>query len=186
MFNITSTCFSFFNNKPPASWVTHRTRDFITCYSCSYYSSMVEVKFLEFWVVGGKFANFLMSYFKLQVSFSLNFVSLFCVMRDKSSAFFFAETLNGFDNQFWFRALRSFKTLHFDWSLSCKYIKLHLKKYREVIFHDTEESCKIRRKTDLWSGKWHEEFGKFLPEHLKVSKLLLSWDPFVQSRKYIS
>ena len=33
MFNITSKCFSFFNNKPPA-------RDFLTCYSCSYYSSM--------------------------------------------------------------------------------------------------------------------------------------------------
>ena len=28
-----------------------------------------------------------------------------------------------------------------------------------------------------------EKFGKFLPEHLKVSKLELRWDPFVQSRK---
>ena len=41
MFNITSTYFSFFNNKPPVSWVVHITRDFLTCYSCSYYSSMV-------------------------------------------------------------------------------------------------------------------------------------------------
>ena len=40
MFNITSKYFSIFNNKPPASWVAHVTRDFITCYSCSYYSSM--------------------------------------------------------------------------------------------------------------------------------------------------
>ena len=30
-----------------------------------------------------------------------------------------------------------------------KYISLDLKKYRGVIFHDTEESCKIWRKTDM-------------------------------------
>ena len=28
-------------------------------------------------------------------------------------------------------------------------------KVQRVIFHDTEESCKIWRKTDLWFGKWH-------------------------------
>ena len=64
-----------------------------------------------------------------------------------------------------------------------KYIMFELKKYRGVIFHDTEEWCKIWRKTDLWFGKWHEEFGKFSPEHSKVSKLGLWWDPFIQSRK---
>ena len=52
-----------------------------------------------------------------------------------------------------------------------------------VIFHDTVESCKIWRKTDLWFGKWHEEIGKFSSVHLKLSKLLFSWDPFAQSRK---
>ena len=31
--------------------------------------------------------------------------------------------------------------------------------------------------------KKDEKFGKFSPEHLKVSKLELWWDPFVQSRK---
>ena len=67
-----------------------------------------------------------------------------------------------------------------------KYITFDLKKYRGVIFHDTEESCKIWRKTDMWFGKWHEKFEKISSEHLKVSKLALSWDPFVQSRKYIS
>ena len=30
---------------------------------------------------------------------------------------------------------------------------------------------------------WEEEFGKFSPEHSKVSKLELWWDPFAQSRK---
>ena len=39
------------------------------------------------------------------------------------------------------------------------------------------------RKTDLWFGKWHEQFGKFSPEHSKVSKLGLWWDSFLQSRK---
>ena len=38
MFNITLKYFSFFNSKPPASWVA----DFVTCYSCSYYSSMLK------------------------------------------------------------------------------------------------------------------------------------------------
>ena len=35
-------------------------------------------------------------------------------------------------------------------------------------------------------GKWHEQFGRFSSAHLKVSKLVLSWDPSVQSRKYMS
>ena len=54
-----------------------------------------------------------------------------------------------------------------------KYILFELKKYRGVISHDIEEWYKIWRKTDLLLGKWHEEFGKFSPEHLKVSKLEL-------------
>ena len=68
------------------------------------------------------------------------------------------------------RALKSQKNLHFDWPLRAKYITWDLKKYRGVIFHDNEVSCKIWRKTDLWFGKRHDEFGKFSPEHSKVSK----------------
>ena len=34
--------------------------------------------------------------------------------------------------------------------------------------------------------KWHKEFGKCSPEHLKVSKLGLWWDSFVQSRTFMS
>ena len=71
-------------------------------------------------------------------------------------------------------------------SCCAKYLMFDLKKYWGVIFHDTGEWCKIWRKTDLWFGKLHEEFGKFSPEHLKVSKLGLSWGPFVQSRKCMS
>ena len=81
------------------------------------------------------------------------------------------------------RALKSLKNCVLMGSLWPKYIMFELKKYRGVIFHDTKEWCKIWRKTDLWFEKWHEKFGKFSPEHLKVSKLGLWWDPFVQSRK---
>ena len=51
------------------------------------------------------------------------------------------------------------------------------------MFDGTEYWCKIWRKTHLCFQKWHEEFGKVLPEHLKVSKLRLWWDPFIQNRK---
>ena len=47
-----------------------------------------------------------------------------------------------------------------------------LKKYRGVIFDGTKYWCKIWRKTDLCFQKWHEEFGKFLPEHFQKSKNL--------------
>ena len=58
-------------------------------------------------------------------------------------------------------------------SVWAKYILFKLKKYRGIIFHDTEEWCKIWRKTGLLLEKWCQEFGKFSPEHSKVSKLEL-------------
>ena len=64
-----------------------------------------------------------------------------------------------------------------------KYIMFELKKYRGAIFHDTRVWCKIWRKTDLWFGKWHEEYRKFSPEQFKVSKLGYWCDPLIQSRK---
>ena len=76
------------------------------------------------------------------------------------------------------RALRSPKNLHFDMSFP---VKFDLKKSSGVIFHNTREWCKIWRKTDSCFQKWHEEFEKFSREHLKVSKLGLWWDYFVQS-----
>ena len=42
------------------------------------------------------------------------------------------------------------------------------------------------QKTDLWFGKWHEEFGEILTEHWKMSKLGLCWNPLVQSRNCMS
>ena len=49
----------------------------------------------------------------------------------------------------------------------------------------TLKSEEIWRKTDLWFRKLHDEFGEFSCGYLKVSKLGLGWDPFVQSRKCI-
>ena len=37
--------------------------------------------------------------------------------------------------------------------------------------------------TDLWFGKWHEEYSKFFPEH---SKLGFWWDPLIETWKSIS
>ena len=36
-----------------------------------------------------------------------------------------------------------------------------MKKHRRVMSHDTEEGCKVWRKTDPWFQKWHEELGEF-------------------------
>ena len=77
----------------------------------------------------------------------------------------------------------SFTLISFFWA---KYISFELKRYRGgATFHDIEEWCKIWRKTDILLGTWHEKFDKFSPEHSKVSKLELFWDPFVQSRKWL-
>ena len=50
----------------------------------------IEKKVSDFWVVWWKPTKFLMLYLKLKVSFSLNFASLFSVMRDNYSALFFS------------------------------------------------------------------------------------------------
>ena len=63
-------------------------------------------------------------------------------------------------------------------SFCWKYIKFQLKKYTAVIFHDdTEDWCKIWRKTDFLFQKW-QEFGEFWSEHSKVSKICTLIGPF--------
>ena len=49
-----------------------------------------------------------------------------------------------------------------------------------------KSDAKFKEKLTSCLEKWHEEFGKFSPERLKVLKLELWWDPFVQSRKYVT
>ena len=88
--------------------------------------------------------------------------------------------------RFWPEHLKVSKIFTLMGSFWTKYILFELKRYRGFIFHDTEEWSKTWRKTDLWFGKWHGEFGKFSPDHLKVSKFGRWWDPFVKSRKRLS
>ena len=56
-------------------------------------------------------------------------------------------------------------------SFWAKYILFELEKDRGVIFHGTEEWCKIWRWTELSFQNWHEEFVKFWHEHFKVWKI---------------
>ena len=55
-----------------------------------------------------------------------------------------------------------------------KYMRFELKKYRGVIFHNTEQWCKIWINLSLWFQKWHEELGELSLEHPKVWKLYIN------------
>ena len=89
-------------------------------------------------------------------------------------------------DEFWLVNSKVSKIYSLMGCFSPKYIMLELKRYRGAIFHDTKVRCKIWKKTDLWFGKWHEEFDKFSPEHTKFSKLGLSLNLFIQRRKRMS
>ena len=54
-----------------------------------------------------------------------------------------------------------------------KYVLFELKKYRGVIFHETEERYKICRGIYSSFQNWHKEFGKIWPERSKVSKIFI-------------
>ena len=81
------------------------------------------------------------------------------------------------------QTLKSSRNVHFDMFFPVMFDR---KKSSGVIFHDTREWCKIWRKTDFCFKKSQEKFEKFSPEHLKISKLELWWDSFVQSWKCMS
>ena len=90
------------------------------------------------------------------------------------------------DSQILTRVLESLKNLFQLAPCDRRIDFFELQKYKGVIFRDTEEICKFWRKSDLWFERRLEKFGKSSPEHLKVSKVGLWWDPFVQSRKGIT
>ena len=69
------------------------------------------------------------------------------------------------------RVLESLQNFYFNGSLWSKVYIVWTKKYRGVIFHETEEECKIWRGIDLSFPDWHKEFDKFWPDHTKVSKI---------------
>ena len=94
-------------------------------------------KLSDFWVIGWKFTKFLMSYLKPQVSFSLNFASLFNIMGDKSSVLF------------WLKFYMIFTKGAHDSA-----------KFQTFDYWVTKEWCKIWRKTCFLFHKW-QEFGEF-------------------------
>ena len=99
---------------------------------------------------------------------------------------FSVQNWHGQFDEFWFKHSKISKICTLIGCLWPKYIMFDLKKYRGVMFGSTEYWCKIWRKTDFSFQKWHEKFGIFSPGHLKVSKLGLWWDSFVQSWKCMS
>ena len=108
-------------------------------------------------------------------SVSLNFTKELCVMTMKNDAKFGGELTCRFkidmrNWQFWLEQLKISKIFTLMCSFRAKYILVELKKYRGVIFHDIEEWYKMWRGIDLSFQNWHEEFDRFWPEHLKVSK----------------
>ena len=68
-------------------------------------------------------------------------------------------------------AVASLKMCTLMYYFSRKYIMFEPKKYRGVMFHNTEEWCNIWGGTDLCFEKWHEEFGEFWRETRKSQNL---------------
>ena len=68
-------------------------------------------------------------------------------------------------------------------SFCWNYVKFQLKMSSRVISQETEEWCKIWRKTDLLFQKW-QKFGEFWSEHSIVSKIYTLIDLFCA--KYVT
>ena len=127
---------------------------------------------------------------KPQISFSLNFASVFTGMRDNSSVLFWLQIYmiwtKGANQSENFRLSAAHVKFHqictLIGSLCWKSIKFQLKKYRGVMSYDTEKWCKTWRKTNLFFKTW-EEFGNLRSEHSKASKTCTLIGPF--HAKYI-
>ena len=74
----------------------------------------------------------------------------------------------GIRNKMWPEHSKIWKNVILIGSFWAKYIFLELKKYRGIIFHETEERNKVWRGIDLSFQNWHNEFDKIWPKHLKV------------------
>ena len=73
-------------------------------------------------------------------------------------------------DKFWSQHSKVSKNLTLMGSFSANHIFSELKKYRGVIFYETEEGDKNVERNRLEFQNWHEEFEKFWPEHSEVSK----------------
>ena len=81
---------------------------------------------------------------------------------------------------------QNIKNLHFNRLLLTKVYNIWAEQVQRSYVWWHSRLMQSWRKTDLCFEKWHEEFDKFSPEHLKVSKLELWWHRFVQSWKCMS
>ena len=74
-------------------------------------------------------------------------------------------------NKFWREHLKVSKSFTLMGSCWAKYILFDLKKYRRVIFYETEEGYKIFGGINFSFQNWHKEFDKFWPGHSNVSNI---------------
>ena len=79
------------------------------------------------------------------------------------------SNLTNFDPSTW-KVSKPFILIGSFWA---NYILFELKKYRGIIFHETEEGYKIWRGIDLSFQNWHKKFDKFWSEHFKSLKQFL-------------
>ena len=68
-------------------------------------------------------------------------------------------------DEFWLEHLNVSQIFILMCSFWGKYILSELKKYRGVIFHESEKGYKIWRGINLPFQNWHKELYKFWPEH---------------------
>ena len=124
-------------------------------------------KFWEFWQLRSKFTklSFLkQQVFEIWITFSVSWD--ITPLHFFSWSFIYCQQKEPIKVQIWWNFMwavtsQKFCTLM---GLFCpNNIKLWLKKYRRVIYHDIEEWCKVQRKTVFWFQIWHEEFCDFSP-----------------------
>ena len=123
---------------------------------------------------------------KAEKCVSLKFTEELCVKTLKNDAKFEGNwhVVSKLTWEIWRISAWPLKRLHFNGLLLNKVCNVWAKKVQRSLSHDTEDRYKIEGK--LTCGLENdEEFGKLLPEHLKVSKLRLWWDPFIHSRNNV-
>ena len=157
--------------------------------------SPTQCKISDFWLLRWNFYFDRLLLLEVYKDSTKNSMEEICPMISKSGAKFEKKKVEKLI--FCFKNDKSL--VNFDWStkkskkFACWLVSfvqsikcLTSKSTEELYFTTLQSHAKFEEKIDLWFGKWHEECGKFSSEHLKVSKLVFSWDPFVQSRKCMS
>ena len=120
-----------------------------------------------FFLIGFFWTNYML--FQVKSTEELSFLKM---KRDAKLTCFFQNWRKQFD-KFWHEHSKVSNIFILIGSLWEKYISIELKKYRRVIFHETEEGFKIWKEIHLSFQNWHKEFDKFWPEHSKSQEFSL-------------